>query len=456
MSFDPAHLSTTCDDEQPGAAPPCRLCETSPAKNGGPPSICFAVHYCFQCKADLCDTHCKEEHVNDKENHKPMPLEEKSVYLSKAEQQSPLRQLADAAFEQMANLHGDAQKHQQCMRYEDRQAFFDKLAEQNAAADQSKAQSKVKQLAAEAENRSLLNKSAEAEEQVAAAKQQAAAALAEKQSLMARKAAAEQNAAAEAAKREAAASAAVRNSNSASAANSSAAAKPIQPAASTVAASAVAAWAPASMSSPFSALFRVQSQSGLVAALSNAQFSALQRFLGDQSLSHPTLLYRATRDGFAAKDFWRTCAGKPKTLTIVKVKSNGSICGAYTPVQWPKNPEPSSGWVQDFTGRTCLFSLVNAHGVPIKLRLKLSGSALNPNARYGATFGDLRLAHLDKAADAADGCSAQAYAFEIDFAASPGLPAGLKYDETLLAGASHFAAVEIEVWQLSSASVPWQ
>lgn len=402
MSFDPAHLSTTCDDEQPGAAPPCRLCETSPAKNGGPPSICFAVHYCFQCKADLCDTHCKEEHVNDKENHKPMPLEEKSVYLSKAEQRSP------------------------------------------------------------AEKRSLLNKSAEAEEQVAAAKQQAAAALAEKQSLMARKAAAEQNAAAEAAKREAAASAAVRNSNSASAANSSAAAKPIQPAASTVAASAVAAWAPASMSSPFSALdqtrllFRVQSQSGLVAALRNAEFSALQRFLGDQSLSHPTLLYCATRDGFAAKDFWRTCAGKPKTLTIVKVKSNGFICGAYTPVQWPKDPKPSSVWVQDFSGRTCLFSLVNAHGVPIKLRLKLSGSALNPNARYGATFGDLRLAHLDKAADAADGCSAQTYAFEIDSAASPGLPAGLKYDETLLAGASHFAAVEIEVWQLSSASVPWQ
>ena len=35
----------------------------------------------------------------------------------------------------------------------------------------------------------------------------------------------------------------------------------------------------------------------------------------------PRLLYRATRDGFKAADFWRCCAGKSPTLTLVKVSS---------------------------------------------------------------------------------------------------------------------------------------
>jgi len=35
----------------------------------------------------------------------------------------------------------------------------------------------------------------------------------------------------------------------------------------------------------------------------------------------PRLLYRATRDGFSTADFWRCCAGKGPTLTLVKVGS---------------------------------------------------------------------------------------------------------------------------------------
>lgn len=31
------------------------------------------------------------------------------------------------------------------------------------------------------------------------------------------------------------------------------------------------------------------------------------------------LLYRATRDGFSAADFWRCCVGKGPTLTLIKV-----------------------------------------------------------------------------------------------------------------------------------------
>ena len=45
--------------------------------------------------------------------------------------------------------------------------------------------------------------------------------------------------------------------------------------------------------------------------------------------SHAQLLYRATRDGFEAKDFWQRCAGKGPTLTIAKVGFHKCI-----DVQW--------------------------------------------------------------------------------------------------------------------------
>ena len=50
------------------------------------------------------------------------------------------------------------------------------------------------------------------------------------------------------------------------------------------------------------------------------------------------LIYRGSKDGWSAEDdFHRLCDGKGPTLTIIKVKETGKICGGYTSVSW-SNP----------------------------------------------------------------------------------------------------------------------
>ena len=213
-------------------------------------------------------------------------------------------------------------------------------------------------------------------------------------------------------------------------------------------------------------------------------------------------MYRATRDGFTAADFWRCCAGKGPTLTLIKVGSpqtvlchcdcaavvffcavdssidsarrcasvgvqvagNGFVCGAYTPLSWPADAATHRGHVADPSGRTFLFSLVNAHGRPGKLRLKDSHREKALNFRgsgYGPGFGsgaDLRLMWNANSASHVQGCSAQQNSFKLDQEADAdaGLPPiRFASDKTLLAGDDgrgqvfcDFAAVEIEVYQL--------
>ena len=214
------------------------------------------------------------------------------------------------------------------------------------------------------------------------------------------------------------------------------------------------------------------------------------------------MLYRATRDGFKANDFWQRCAGKGPTLTIVKVCShkcrnvhcvpavialqllrlphrdfrtilplslcaqaarNGFISGAFTPVSWPADAATRIGYLPDPSGRTFLFSLVNAHGRAVKLRLKadqrakalyLGGVGSGPGFGFGA---DLHLI-WPSAANHSGGCLAVPSSFELDHEteAAAGLaPIAFAYDKTLLAGnrgegydSALFAAAEIEVYQL--------
>lgn len=142
---------------------------------------------------------------------------------------------------------------------------------------------------------------------------------------------------------------------------------------------------------------------------------------------------------------------------------NGFICGTYTPVSWPADAAARNGHLSDPSSRTFLFSLVNAHGRAVKLRLKddhrdqalkLCGSSSGP------CFGkkdDLCLMRR-KAAHEPQGCNTKPASFELDLEAetTAGLPPiPFAYDKTLLAGddgkgKGHvcFAAAEIEVYQL--------
>lgn len=106
-------------------------------------------------------------------------------------------------------------------------------------------------------------------------------------------------------------------------------------------------------------------------AINASRVAELQTFLGaDRLLSKATLIYRATRDGFAAHDWFRQCGGKSRLLTIVRVKGNGFVFGAFTPFEWLACEPRSLELIADLTCATFLFSLVNAHKRAVKLRLK--------------------------------------------------------------------------------------
>ncbi len=55
-----------------------------------------------------------------------------------------------------------------------------------------------------------------------------------------------------------------------------------------------------------------------------------------QRTSKPELIFRASRDGWDAKDFHRHCVGKGATITVIKT-SKGHIFGGYTPTPWTRS-----------------------------------------------------------------------------------------------------------------------
>ena len=65
-----------------------------------------------------------------------------------------------------------------------------------------------------------------------------------------------------------------------------------------------------------------------------------------------------------------------------QVQRSGFVLGAFTPARWPADPS-AKGHVSDPSGGAFLFSLVNAHGWAIKVRLKL-GEHKSAIGCYGA------------------------------------------------------------------------
>ena len=82
--------------------------------------------------------------------------------------------------------------------------------------------------------------------------------------------------------------------------------------------------------------------------------------------SHLTLLYRASRDGFAAKHFHAACDDAKRTLTIIRTKpSNGGegyIFGGYTEQTWKSNPRH---FVSKRDPKAFIFSLTNQSNRPL-------------------------------------------------------------------------------------------
>eukprot|EP00698_Gefionella_okellyi_P019649 TRINITY_DN6054_c0_g1_i1.p1 TRINITY_DN6054_c0_g1~~TRINITY_DN6054_c0_g1_i1.p1 ORF type:complete len:376 (-),score=83.83 TRINITY_DN6054_c0_g1_i1:144-1271(-) len=149
-----------------------------------------------------------------------------------------------------------------------------------------------------------------------------------------------------------------------------------------------------------------------------------------------TLLFRASEHAFQASVFHQKCDGKANTVVLVKVKGNGSICGAYADVAWNSSGAyiPSNG--------AFLFSLVNTAGVPpCKFPVSSTQHGLYGSADYNATFGG-----------AFDLCLVNNCGTTVGSYANLGHSyTGPNASHTLLAGAgaSQWLVEEYEVWHLS-------
>ena len=110
----------------------------------------------------------------------------------------------------------------------------------------------------------------------------------------------------------------------------------------------------------------------------------LNDWYGDAKQSW-SLLYRASRDGFAAADFHNHCDGFSPTFTIVKGTS-GNLCGGFSDIAWSSNNSQQGRFYPSH--RAFLFTLANNQDVPpTKFNVSNSKFATIHHSNYGPIFG---------------------------------------------------------------------
>jgi len=151
------------------------------------------------------------------------------------------------------------------------------------------------------------------------------------------------------------------------------------------------------------------------------------------------LLYKATKDGFAATDFHKRCDGKGETISIIK-STNGNIFGGYTPKSWNQ----SGSYEYDVKG--FLFSFVNSLNKPLKFDSNTTYGQYTQlgNSSYGPTFGgghDFMICNNSNTTNSS--YSNFGYSFTIS---STGYAYGNSQAQAFLAGSYNFKTTEIEVF----------
>ena len=153
------------------------------------------------------------------------------------------------------------------------------------------------------------------------------------------------------------------------------------------------------------------------------------------------LLYRATRDGFGAKDFHSKCDGKAKTITIIKNNLN-YVFGGYSSVFWSS----SSQYIYD--QKAFIFSLRrDGKSFNDKFKIKKDYFALVHVSDFGPTFGEGHDIFICNESN----IKTESYT---DFGYSYNSPDGYSYDgnntKRFLAGNyNQWTTTEIEVYQIS-------
>jgi hypothetical protein len=151
------------------------------------------------------------------------------------------------------------------------------------------------------------------------------------------------------------------------------------------------------------------------------------------------LLWRGSKDGFAARKFHRKCDDHGNTMTLI-LDTNGNIFGGFSPVKWG-SPTAAEHKADDSL-KSFVFTLKNPHNVSArKFPLKEDENrwAIICNMEWGPRYGGIRVE---------DNCNtnmnSSTYLGDA-YVNDTGLDG-----QTFFTGAEHFQVKEIEVFELAS------
>jgi hypothetical protein len=153
------------------------------------------------------------------------------------------------------------------------------------------------------------------------------------------------------------------------------------------------------------------------------------------------LVYRATRDGFNSDEFHNRCDGIANTLSVIK-SEHGNVFGGFTEKEWRSdNNNNNNEWTED--PNAFIISLVNKENEAFKAKNFNNGqNAISCSSSRGPTFGagvDFYIATDSNANKASLSNFGKSYKHS-------NFLYGTENAKNILAGSSHFATTEIEVF----------
>jgi hypothetical protein len=153
------------------------------------------------------------------------------------------------------------------------------------------------------------------------------------------------------------------------------------------------------------------------------------------------LLWRGSRDGFAASEFHRRCDNQGATITVVK-SASGHVFGGVTAAPWTSAGE----WV--YSTRAFLYGIRTAGSPAIPVIFRATGNvdnALKDLAELGPTFGGgIGLYIATNANATADSSSHLGLTYT-----GHGITYGTKPSKSYFAGSHEFKVAEVEVFKVA-------
>jgi hypothetical protein len=175
-----------------------------------------------------------------------------------------------------------------------------------------------------------------------------------------------------------------------------------------------------------------------VKARESTILSEIPQILKDFETKTWQLLYRGTRDGFAASTFHAKCDEQSNTLTII-LTTAGYVFGGFTPIAW----DSSSSYKPDDTGKSFLFSLTNPRNSEPKIfPISRASHSICCSASCGPRFGsgyDIYVA--DRCNENTNSYTNVGHSYKND--------TGIANDQ-IFTGERGFQVKEIEVFAISS------